>query len=294
MQWITYAEAYPDGRHTVSGDIRVLRGISSYGLATRDLLVYLPPSYSLDLKKRYPVLYMHDGQNVFDAATSYSGEWCVDEAAQDLAWRGQETIIVAIPNAGADRLDEYGPWVTTRGGHKMGGKGDAYLDFLLQTVRPAVDESWRTLTDPKHTGIAGSSMGGLISLYAVLTRPGIFGYCAALSPSLWYGRGKIFDMAAHCNDRKLRVYLDMGLLEGAVHARHVRRLYSLLSRADYDVAHVEDEDGHHNEGAWQRRFPAVLGWFLDPSARPGAPRPVPASTLRSILPRIARIFPHWS
>lgn len=294
LRWLTYAEVYPGGAHTVTGDVRVLRGISSHGLAARDVLVYLPPGYASAPEKRYPVLYMHDGQNVFDAATSYAGEWGADEAAGELAGRGLETIIVAIPNAGAARVDEYGPWATAKSGQKMGGKGNAYVDFLLDTVRPAVDGSWRTLTDTAHTGIAGSSMGGLISLYAALSRPGVFGYCAALSPSLWLAQERIFDLAARRRGSKPRIYLDMGLLEGDAHARRVRKLKDRLEKSGFDVAHLEDEHGAHSEEAWRRRFPAALEWFLDPTARPGAPRPTHASALRSILPRLARLLPSRS
>ncbi len=243
------------------------------------------------------MLYMHDGQNVFDTATSFAGEWGADEAAEELARRGLETIIVAIPNGGAARVDEYGPWVHSRRGQAMGGKGEAYARFLLETVRPVIDGSWRTLTDERHTGIAGSSMGGLISLYSALAHPGVFGYCAALSPSLWFGGKRIFDLVKQHGDARLRLYLDMGLIEDRSmlinpHVRNTRRLRDLLLEAGMDVVYVEDEHGRHSEADWRRRFPTALEWFLDPTARPSTRAVTTATTLGSMLSGLSRLLPN--
>jgi predicted alpha/beta superfamily hydrolase len=291
--WLPYAEAYPGEGRTVAGDVRVLRGVEGNGLAARDILVYLPPSYESEPDRRYPVLYMHDGQNVFDASTSYAGEWGADEAAEELAGRGLQAIIVAVPNGGDARMDEYGPWPGLLHHHSGGGKAEEYLRYLLDTVRPAVDGAWRTLADREHTGIAGSSMGGLISLYAALTQPQVFGYCAALSPSLWWAHGRILTLARGRRGPKPRVYLDTGLIEGHSHALRLRKLRDRLEKAGYEVAHVEDETGDHSEGAWRRRFPAALEWFLDPAARPGEPAAAPvfaASMARGFVPRLSKLF----
>lgn len=269
-QWRPYHEVYPGDDHTVAGDVQVLQHVTSHGLAPRDLLVYLPPSYATQPTQRYPVLYLHDGQNVFDAATSFAGEWGADEAAEDLAAQGHETILVAVPNSGKARAAEYSPW-PVRPFSWRGARADAYCAFLIETVKPCVDASFRTSSECAMTGIAGSSLGGLISLYACLTRPGVFGFCAALSPALWPGRGRIYELARTRRDDGLRVYLDAGGREvnGKLVAQ-VRRLRDLLARQGCDVAYVEDPDGDHNEAAWRRRFPAALAWFLDPDLRPDA------------------------
>ncbi len=272
-QWLPYREVYPGDNHTVSGDVHVLPGVEGYGLARRDILVYLPPSYGARPARRYPVLYLSDGQNVFDAATSFAGEWGADEAAEDLAARGQslEAIMVAIPNGGDARLAEYDPWPAPAGMPIAGRESQAaaYLDFLLQTVRPRVDTAFRTRTRRGSTGIVGSSLGGLIALYACLTRPHVFGFCGALSPAFWVTGGKIFQAVEERSASGLRVYLDVGRHEaGGRMVPQIRRMRDALRQRGYDVAYVEDADGQHNEEAWRRRFPAMLAWFLDPAARP--------------------------
>src|SRR5437899_819079 len=146
----------------------------------RNLLVYAPASYARG-DARYPVIYMQDGQNLFDPATSFAGDWGLKTA---LAWasrRGFQAIVVGIPNMGAARITEYTPFVDPKVG---GGQGERYLDYLVHTVKPLIDERFRTLPERAHTGIAGSSLGGLISLYAFFRYPEVFGFTAALSRSL--------------------------------------------------------------------------------------------------------------
>ncbi|HEX8832202.1 MAG TPA: alpha/beta hydrolase-fold protein, partial [Longimicrobium sp.] len=150
---------------------------------TRRVWVYLPPDYASS-SKRYPVLYMHDGQNVFDDSTSGFGEWGVDETLDSLFATGDPgVIVVAVDHGGAKRLDEYSPFINPRHG---GGEGDAYVDFLAQTLKPLIDRRYRTRPDRLNTGVAGSSMGGLISLYAALKYPDVFGRAGIFSPSLWF------------------------------------------------------------------------------------------------------------
>ncbi len=269
--WQDYHEVYPGDGHTVAGDVRLLRGVVSHGLARRDVLVYLPPSYATRPARRYPVLYLHDGQNVFDAATSYAGEWGADEAAESLAARGLDAILVAVPNAGLARGAEYSPWPVRPSSTRQPSQAGAYLDFLTTTVKRRVDADFRTSPKRADTGIAGSSLGGLIALYACLSRPGIFGYCAALSPAFWPGRGGIFSVARERPDPGLRVYLDAGRQEaGDRFVAQVSRMRDLLRDQGCDVAYVEDAQGQHNEEAWRRRFPAALAWFLDPALRPAS------------------------
>lgn len=278
MNWKHYKDVYPDTRHRVVGDVRVSGLIGSHGLEPRAVLVYLPPSYAIS-EAHYPVLYMHDGQNLFDEATSYSGKWGVDEAAESLAQRGLEAIIVGVPNGGLKRLDEYGPWfepdVRLPGVEEgAGGRAEDYLAFLLETVKPLVDSSFRTRTDRASTGIAGSSMGGLISLWASLRAHEHFGFCGAFSSALWVGEERIFEYVRQHVAPGLRVYLDCGRLEGVgrygqrEYLEANRRMRDILKAQGYDLVWVEDRRGHHNEADWRRRFGPVLEWFLNPGARP--------------------------
>jgi enterochelin esterase-like enzyme len=178
MEWETYPPE--DGlEHTVTGTVRILREVQSPELENvRDLLAYLPPSYGTG-ERRYPVIYMHDGQNLFDQATSFGDEWRVDETMQEVAVGGVEAIVIGVPNMGPERCEEYSPFVDPAQG---GGCGDEYLDFVVRTVKPLVDADFRTLPEREHTGIVGSSMGGLISLYGFFREPGTFGFAGVMSP----------------------------------------------------------------------------------------------------------------
>lgn len=277
--WETYPQHPFTKPHTVTGDVRVLRNMAGNGLAARDIYVYLPPSHELPRykKHRYPVLYMQDGQNAFDDTLSFAGEWGADETAQRFATasRKRECIIVAIPNAGADRMSEYSPWSRSTPRGTLIGKGEAYLDFVTHTVKPIIDLSFRTHLQAENTGIVGSSLGGLIALYATLTRPHIFGFCAALSPAIWFAAGQL-DTVARQSAITLaathpRFYLDMGWREGKARTADglpamiadTRRLHGILRERGCTASYVEDRAGRHNETDWRRRFPKALRLFLD-------------------------------
>ena len=176
--WQDYGLLYPGDEHTVSGTLKVLRGVESPQLGNRrDLVVYLPPSYG-EGDRRYPVIYMHDGQNLFDAATSNAGEWQVDETLETLSTEGIEAIVVGVPNMGEKRAYEYvsfpSSWLAEVG-------GDLYTAFLAETVKPLIDRDFRTLPEREATGVMGSSLGGLISLYAIFRRPDVFGMAGVVS-----------------------------------------------------------------------------------------------------------------
>jgi predicted alpha/beta superfamily hydrolase len=275
VTWQSYEEVYGK-KHTVVGDVRVWQGVSSSGLAARDILVYLPPNYESEAQY-YPVLYMHDGQNIFDDLTAYAGEWGVDETAQTLAARGLPCIVVGIPNGGEARLDEYGPWYDERlkqhTATGQGGRALEYLAFLLGNVKPLVDASFRTSRLRSQTGISGSSMGGLVSLWAALEARETFGFCAALSSSFWLG-GKLEAFVSARVSPDLRIYLDVGGKESNVKAQQNaylksnRKIRDLLESQGYDLIYLEDANGLHNEADWRRRFPAALEWFLNPAKRP--------------------------
>jgi isoamylase len=233
---------------------------------SRDVLVYLPPNYT-ESDARYPVIYMHYGQNLFDETTSYAGEWYVDETMERLGRRGRPAIVVGIPNMGERRLDEYGPFVDSANG---GGQGDAYLSFVADTIKPYVDRAFRTRADRDHTGIFGSSMGGLISLYAFFRRPEVFGFVGAMSPAFWFADGAIFPFVEGADAPRGRVYMDVGTGERERTVESTRRMRALLAAKGYRpgrrMKYVEERDAPHNEAAWARRLPGALAFLLNAAA----------------------------
>lgn len=254
-----------DGRHhTVVGSIKVLRGLYSPQLENeRDVLVYLPPSYGRTAR-RYPVLYMHDGQNLFDRATSFGDEWEVDQTLESAADEGLEAIVVGLPNIGPERLNEYSPWMDRR--HKQGGKGNKYVDWIVHTVKPLIDRDFLTRTDREGTGIAGSSMGGLISLYAFFRYPEVFGFTGVMSPALWFAGGSIYPFIKERPFTPGRIYLDVGTSEGSEELHDVRRMKEILTQKGYKTGHdlmfIVEMGGAHNERAWARRLRRELHFLL--------------------------------
>jgi predicted alpha/beta superfamily hydrolase len=245
------------------GELQTLKDFESPELENRrDILVWLPPSYHLD-ERAYPVLYMQDGQNLFDPATSYAGDWKLLRLLASAARRGVEVIVVGIPNMGAERLAEYSPFVDPAQG---GGAGDRYLDFLTRTLKPVIDERFRTLPGRAHTGIAGSSMGGLISLYGFFRSPAVFGFTGVLSPSLWFAGDAIFSAVERAPFRPGRIYLDIGTTEGPAHVVRARRMRDLLTHKGYRVGDnlrwLESRCGRHDETSWARRFARALPFLL--------------------------------
>jgi predicted alpha/beta superfamily hydrolase len=228
----------------------------------RDLLVSLPGGHASG-EKRYPVIYMHDGQNLFDPATSFSGSWNVDVAMAEVTLDGLGAIVVGIPNMGAERLDEYSPFEHPQLG---GGKGALYVEWLIETVKPAIDQKYFTAPDREHTGIAGSSLGGLISLYAFFRYPQTFGFAGVLSPSLWLNERKMFSFIEKAPFSPGKLYLDVGDLEGGRHVEKALRLRDMLLEKGYrlgvDLMWVEEEFGAHHESAWARRFRDALPFLL--------------------------------
>ena len=262
--------------HTLTGDIRVHKSFHSKILNNdRDVLVYLPPDYDGRKKKRYSVLYLHDGQNLFDGATSFipGQEWHVDETAQSLISVGkiEPLIIVGIYNTGKDRINEYTP--VEDGKYKMGGKADLYARMLVEELKPFIDASYRTRKDARHTGLGGSSLGGLVSLYVGLKYSNVFGRLAVVSPSVWFADKHIVHYVEALNDRpKLRIWLDTGTKEGrnAEEAQRTlndaRLLKETLVKKGWklgrDLSFFEAEGAEHNEGAWATRVERILNFLF--------------------------------
>lgn len=277
--WQLYTDLHE--QHTVTGRLLVLPDFYSPQLNnTRDLLVYLPQSHDADGTRRYPVIYVHDGQNLFDANTSYAGEWRVDETMTALEAEGIAAIIVGIPTMGADRIHEYSPFAD----RMSKGRGALYLRFIVETVKPLIDGEFRTLPDRANTGLLGSSMGGLISLYGFFEHPRVFGLAGVVSPALWFGGGAIYGYVARQPHQDGRIYLDVGTQEAGSakktgwlspawrqspsqrYVNGVRKMRDLLIQKGYSenetLRYVEEEGGLHNEDAWARRLPEMLRWLL--------------------------------
>ncbi len=272
--WRDYGETRP--HHSVVGALKIHESVWSPQLQNRrDILVLLPDDYATG-DRRYPVIYMHDGQNLFDHHTSYAGEWYVDETMQALRHEGIQAIIVGIPNMGVDRIAEYSPFVDAR---LSGGRGDRYLAFIVETLKPLIDRDFRTLPDRDHTGMLGSSMGGLISLYGFFRYPAVFGFAGVMSPSLWFAGRAIFRYLQRESFRPGKLYLDMGGQEGAParssriaghvadrYLRDARAMAQLLAQKGYrdsqQLRYVEAPEATHCEAAWAQRLPDALRFLL--------------------------------
>jgi predicted alpha/beta superfamily hydrolase len=240
----------------------------------RDIDVYLPSSYSGG-RDRHPVVYMQDGQNLSDPRTAFAGTWELEAALERLADRGVAPIVVGVHHAGRARLADYSPFPDRRHG---GGDGDAYLQFVVDTVKPRIDRLFRTRALRDSTAIVGSSMGGLISLYALFRFPSVFGGAGVMSPSLWFGQGAVIDFISEARPPRARLYLDVGTHEGVATLRDVRRLARLLvrkgfkrdkrrerravSRAAQRLRYAEDPDGRHAEWDWARRLEGALEFLV--------------------------------
>ena len=234
---------------------------------TRRIWVYLPPTYNSSTKK-YPVLYMHDGQNLFDDATSFSGEWGVDEAIDTLGSKYKECIVVGIDNGGEKRLNEYCPYDFSLSGIAANnktnvGEGRKYVEFLVKTLKPFIDKKYRTLKDSKNTFTAGSSMGGLISMYAVLEYPKIFGGAGVFSPAFWVGPKIFDDIKAKGKKVYAKIYFYAGDAEGETMVPMTIRAFNEMHRVSKSkMAEVIRAGGKHNEPRWRIEFPLFYEWLM--------------------------------
>lgn len=247
-----------DGKkHSVAGNVKILPKVTiAQWNAERDVLIYLPPSYDKS-DRRYPVLYMQDGQNLFDDQTAFNGQdWHVDETMERLGGDGYEAIVVGVYHGAEQRLPEYNPFPG-----RWGAKGEEYIEFLTGQLKPFIDSQFRTHTEAAATGILGSSMGGLIALYAFFHRPEVFGLCGAMSPSLFVGHGALVKYVREAPFHLGKIYLDNGTREPSA-----RQMYEVLREKGYrvrtDLKYVTEHGGHHSEGAWARRLPGAVRFLL--------------------------------
>lgn len=237
---------------------------------TREITIYLPAGYDERSELRYPVLYLQDGQNLFDAERAYvpGQHWRVKEAADQAI--GERTaapmIIVAVDHAGPARIDEYTPTKDAR--HNGGGRADDYGRFLAEELKPAIDTQFRTLPDAANTGIGGSSLGGLVSLHLALRRPDLFGRAAVLSPSIWWSDRVVLKTVEAFTGRPPRMWLDIGGREGTEALMDTRTLRERLVAKGWgeeDFHYHEDRRGDHSERAWARRIRMVLEFLFPPA-----------------------------
>jgi len=268
LNWEDQGGCIPPRQHSASPNVHILS--PAFALPqlrrTRRVWVYLPPGYA-EGASRYPVLYMQDGQNVFDQYTSFAGEWGVDETLNALAASGQDLggcIVVAVDNGAKHRLDEYSPWRNRRTGR--GGEGEQYVDFLVDTLKPFIDHHYRTQPGRAATGIMGSSMGGLLATYAALRYPAVFGRVGVFSPAYWFAGKALPDYVARQAPRPdTRWYFMCGTQESPTMAPLMATVRDALHAAGVPAENLVTNvlpDGQHAEWFWRREFEPAYRWLF--------------------------------
>jgi predicted alpha/beta superfamily hydrolase len=264
-------------KHTLTGNIKRHRGFPSNILGNRrDVLVYLPRGYRRLSRRRYPVLYLHDGQNVFDAATSFSGvEWGVDETAERLIKESliEPLIIVAVANIGEERIHEYTPTrgvIDAKAKRKKRSKGLArkYGHFLIEELKPYIDRKYRTNPDAEFTGLGGSSLGGLVTLAIGILYPHAFSRLMVMSPSIWWDDFAIYRLVDSIEQKPpLKIWLDTGTAEpGWEQARELlKRLVEKGLKLSTDLQYMEAQSADHSEAAWAMRVEPALRFLFPPT-----------------------------
>jgi alpha-glucosidase len=250
---ITFAQS-----NTVSKNVSTIMLADSVHHTQRKIWIYTPANYTQS-KKRFPVVYVHDAQNLFDAKTSYAGEWNIDEKLDSLS---AQVIVVGIEHGNEKRLEELTPYKNEQYG---GGKAEAYLDFIIHTLKPEIDKNYRTKLDPKNTCILGSSLGGLVSLYAVMKHPEVFGKAGVFSPSLWFSEQIYTDLKA-LPEFKAKVYMLCGNKESESMVHDIKRLeYAINEKRCYCLNLNKLKivpGGQHNEKLWRDGFVKAYLWLL--------------------------------
>lgn len=224
---------------------------------TKTIFVYLPKNYTTS-QEHFPVLYMHDAQNLFDHTLSFAGEWEIDETLDRL---GFPLIVIGIAHGNEKRFEELTPYPHEKYG---GGKADEYLDFVIHTLKPYVDQHYRTLKDSTHTGIMGSSLGGLISYYAALKHPDVFGKAGVFSPSFWTSND-IYKLTEQTPQVKSKIYLLCGDAESDHLVSEVNRMDKLLETRMQSTEKVLKivPGGKHNEAFWKSEFEEAILWLFN-------------------------------
>jgi len=261
LQVADWQDLHPiEKKHTVSANVHIISekfDMPQLGRQRR-VWIYLPAGYATS-KKKYPVIYMHDGQNLFDEYTAgYGQEWGVDEFMDKLPQQ-QQAIIVGIDHGGDNRITEYDPYDSKYGN----GRGDDYAKFMVETLKPYIDSHYQTLTDAKHTTVAGSSMGGIISMYIAVKYPKVFGRAGIFSPAFWIGP-QIYDYAKANALKTSRFYFVCGDLEGDTEVAETQKMADILKAKDLPEKNIPVtviKGAKHNEQQWRSAFPAFYAWL---------------------------------
>jgi len=225
---------------------------------SKKIWIYLPENYSKDIQKKYSVIYMHDAQNLFDAKTSFSGEWNVDEKLDSLK---APVIVVGIEHGNEKRIDELTPSKNEKYG---GGNADNYLEFIVKTLKPDIDKNYRTKTKPKNTILFGSSLGGLVSYYGALKYPEVFGKAGVFSPSFWFSN-EIYTFTEKQSKIKTKIYFLCGDKESDDMVKDLTKMKRLLDTKRCYCLHLDKtkivKNGEHNEKLWRDHFAGALIWL---------------------------------
>ncbi|MFL5347930.1 MAG: alpha/beta hydrolase [Hyalangium sp.] len=239
---------------------------------TRSLRIYTPEGYDPSSDRRYPVLYMHDGQNVFaHPESAIYDTWCTNQVLDAMVHEGQvEPWLIVAVDSSPDRLAEYSPWDEPRS--RVSARGESYVRFVVEALKPFIDSHWRTRQAPEWTGVMGSSLGGLMSLYLGWKYPELFGRIGGMSPSVMWSYNRLFEQWTSHTRRWTRIYLDAGTHENVdpvgwpmFYGQATRDFYfhlKGLGYADHELALFLEPGGLHHELDWQRRLPTALRWLL--------------------------------
>ena len=224
----------------------------------KKIWLYLPKDYT-NSNKKYPVIYMHDGQNLFDEKTSYIGEWHIDEVLDSV---NAQVIVVGIEHGGEKRMNELTPFKNEKYG---GGEADQYLAFIVNTLKPQIDKSYRTKNNAKNTAIFGSSLGGLVSFYATLKYPKVFGKAGVFSPSFWFSNN-IYTFAEKTAKIKSKIYFLCGDSESDETVSDLEKMYKIVSIKRCDCLNLSKKvivaGGKHNEKLWSTHFLNAYLWLF--------------------------------
>jgi alpha-glucosidase len=230
----------------------------------RRIWLYLPPNYTTSTTK-FPVIYMHDGQNLFDKGTSFAGEWEVDETLDKLYQEtGMSFIVVGIDNGGSERLNEYTPWSNAEYG---GGEGEKYMQFIVETLKPYIDQNYRTLPDKQNTALMGSSLGGLISHFGALRHPTVFGKIGVFSPSFWFNDSCYGFAQKTATMQDTKMYFLAGDAESESMVGDMQKMIKVMTETGFPTKNTFEKvvpNGQHNEKLWREDFSMAIEWLFNP------------------------------
>lgn len=266
VQSTLFSQNIEEKKSTASKNVTIIEKefvIQNLNNISHKVWVYLPPNYEVSTKK-FPVIYMHDAQNLFNEKTSYSGEWKVDESLNELFNATKKGfIVVGIENGGEERINEYTPWSNEKYG---GGKGAVYIDFIVNILKPYIDKTYRTKTQQKFTGLVGSSLGGLISYYGGLKYPDTFGKIGALSTSFWFSSEVVDFTIQNGNINNVKLFLLVGKKEGEEMVEGTLKTEKLLLETGFSSKNLTSKivaEGEHNEALWNNEFLGVIKWLYN-------------------------------